>query len=286
MYVSFSQKIELDIAKNKVQKIMNVQARTRYGQIIFPNQDTFVGRSVKNYGEYCQELSNALITFITNGDCIVEIGSGIGIFTVLISRLVGNTGKVYAYEPERINFSLLNGNIAINNLNNVYTTQAMFSDNVKNVVMPELDLSSTTNISGLSLLDVEKNTSGYSVPCYKLDSVFFNKLDLIKINVNQMELKVVNGAVETIKKLKPYLFINCLDNKNENEIVEIIKNLGYKIFYHHGFIFNPNNFYENKENIFVKEDKINYQTKNLICVPVEKELPTGHNLLNLKEFKI
>ena len=39
-------------------------------------------------------------------------------------------------------------------------------------------------------------------------------------------------------------------------------------------------------NVFVKEDRINYQTKNLICVPNEKELPVGHNLLNLKEFKI
>ena len=264
---------------------MNLQARTRYGQIIFPNQDTFVGRSIKNYGEYCQDLNNALITFIKNGDCVLEIGAGIGIFTVLISKLAGSSGKVYAYEPERINFSLLNGNIAINNLNNVYTTQAMLSDDSKTVIMPELDLSSTTNISGLSLLDVEKNTSGYGVQCYKLDNIFFNKIDLIKINVNQMELKVLKGAVDTIKKTRPFLFVNCLDNKNENDIIELIKNLDYRIFYHNSFIFNQNNFYENKENVFVKEDRINYQTKNLICVPVEKELPVGHNILNLKEFK-
>jgi hypothetical protein len=55
-----SQKIELNIAKNKVQKIMNVQARTRYGQIIFPNQDTFVGRSVKNYGDFLRIVQELL----------------------------------------------------------------------------------------------------------------------------------------------------------------------------------------------------------------------------------
>lgn len=53
-------------------------------------------------------------------------------------------------------------------------------------------------------------------------------LDFIKISVQGYEIEVLKGAVETIKKWKPTVFVECQDMEDE-DIAEFMKDLGYKI---------------------------------------------------------
>ena len=48
---------------------------------------------------------------VQRGDVAVDIGANIGYYTLLFSRLVKLSGKVFAFEPEPANFSLLKKNI-------------------------------------------------------------------------------------------------------------------------------------------------------------------------------
>ena len=51
-----------------------------------------------------EELTTALlIETIKEGDIVVDIGANIGYFTLLAARLVGENGRVYAFEPEPLN---------------------------------------------------------------------------------------------------------------------------------------------------------------------------------------
>jgi FkbM family methyltransferase len=53
------------------------------------------------------------------GDILVDAGANIGYYTIIGSRLVGETGKVYAFEPEPASFALLRENVRLNGLTNV-----------------------------------------------------------------------------------------------------------------------------------------------------------------------
>jgi len=56
---------------------------------------------------------------IKEGDVVVDIGANIGYFTLLFSELVGESGTVYAFEPDAHNFALLEKNIDANGRTNI-----------------------------------------------------------------------------------------------------------------------------------------------------------------------
>lgn len=63
---------------------------------------------------------------IKKGDTVLDLGAHIGYYTLLAAKLVGEKGKVFAFEPEPTNFALLKKNIKINNYQNVIPVQKPF----------------------------------------------------------------------------------------------------------------------------------------------------------------
>lgn len=63
---------------------------------------------------------------IKKGDTVLDLGAHIGYYTLLAAKLVGEKGKVFAFEPEPTNFALLKKNIKINNHQNVIPVQKPF----------------------------------------------------------------------------------------------------------------------------------------------------------------
>src|SRR5882672_11269255 len=71
-------------------------------------------------GKPCEpEVCNVMARVLQPGDCAVDGGANVGFFTILMSRLVGPTGHVYAFEPGGNNLPKLAANIALNKLDNV-----------------------------------------------------------------------------------------------------------------------------------------------------------------------
>jgi len=62
--------------------------------------------------------TNLIKNKIKEGDIVLNIGANIGYYTLLIARLVGSNGKVFAFEPDLNNFKILKKNIEINNYKN------------------------------------------------------------------------------------------------------------------------------------------------------------------------
>jgi len=71
-------------------------------------------------GGCCEpEVAHVMARVLREGDTAVDIGANIGFFTLLMSRLVGKTGKVVAFEPFHASVSKLRENIKINQMRNV-----------------------------------------------------------------------------------------------------------------------------------------------------------------------
>ncbi len=66
--------------------------------------------------------------YVQKGDRVIDLGANIGLYTLTLARLVGEEGKVYAFEPEPTNFALLTKNIEVNGYKNVVLERKAVSD--------------------------------------------------------------------------------------------------------------------------------------------------------------
>ena len=77
-----------------------VPIQTKDNFFMFVNQnDQYIGRSLLYTGEWEPYISTILKQKIKEGMTVVDIGANIGAHTILCSKLVGESGKVIAFEP-------------------------------------------------------------------------------------------------------------------------------------------------------------------------------------------
>lgn len=96
------------IRKMKEYSLANLQ--TDYAEI-FGNK-LFLGKkglamSISHYGKYEETEAKIMEQKISKGDIVVDVGANIGIHTLNMAKIVGKTGKVFAFEPEITNFEIL-----------------------------------------------------------------------------------------------------------------------------------------------------------------------------------
>jgi len=137
------------------------------------------------------------------GDIVFDIGAYVGDTALWFSKAVGPQGKVYAFEPEPGNFEKLKANLERNNVTNVIPLQLALSENEG-----EMQVASA---GGSSIMTQAR--TGTSVKVTTIDKfVGANKLprvDFIKMDVEGHELKVLEGAHETIQAFKPSLALSA-----------------------------------------------------------------------------
>ncbi|HXD31056.1 MAG TPA: FkbM family methyltransferase [Pyrinomonadaceae bacterium] len=84
----------------------------------------FVTRGLASFEPHYVRL---LRTLIKEGDCVFDIGANIGVYSVLFSRWVGQSGKVIAYEPDPNNLELLKRNLFMNGCDNTILRELALS---------------------------------------------------------------------------------------------------------------------------------------------------------------
>lgn len=266
---------------------MNLLKKCRYGLMIYNSKDIWIGRSIEKYGEFSESEVEVFKDSVKPGDFVLDIGANIGCHTVVFSRLTGSSGLVFAYEPERTNFCTLAGNIAINNLLNVHVFQKAVGSFSGFIEVPELDRERTVNWGGLSLCEDYSKAINYSVPLVKIDEEKITKLDFVKIDIEGMEKLALEGAKETIEKFKPILYVEDDREEKSLNLIEKIKSMDYIIYRHLAPLYNPNNFFENKENVFLNltEDEKYSQivSGNLFCYHKDKKLVIDPEKFAMKE---
>lgn len=87
-----------------------------------------VAEFLRRKGVYEGDVVRLFRGLVKPGDHVLDVGANIGYFTVLLSRLVGPQGRVYAVEPDPNNFALLQKNVASNACSNVEAFQMALSD--------------------------------------------------------------------------------------------------------------------------------------------------------------
>lgn len=237
---------------------MNRLTRTREGLMLYNRHDKYVGHSLDRYGEFSEGECDLFRQLIQPGSVVVEAGANYGAHTLVLSELVGEKGIVYAFEPQRIVFQTLCANMALNGRTNVHCEPEAVGEAPGHIVVPLLDYNSEQNFGGLGLGDYQ---NGERVPVTTVDSLKLPRCDLLKADVEGMELSVLKGAEETIANCRPILYVENDRQENSAALIEYIMSLEYDLYWHLPPLFNPANYFNNPSNEFGR-----IVSANMLCI--------------------
>ena len=257
--------MKLEIDDNGNNKLI----KGRPGMFIANRHDIFIGRSLIKYGEFSWLEFEFMQQMVRRGDVVVEVGANIGTHTVGLAKLVGDQGRVIAFEPQPVVFQTLCANVLINNLDN--TDCLPYAAGIENdaFLYPHLNYAAENNFGGVSLDAMQKigAENGIIVHIKPLDQVFkFRRLDLLKIDVEGMEECVLRGAVKTLETFRPKLYLENDRADKSASLIKLLWELDYKIWWHLPPLFNKDNYFKDPENIFG-----NIVSVNMLALP--KEIP-------------
>lgn len=129
---------------------------------------------------------------IRRGDTVVDIGANIGYYTLILARLVGPEGRVYAFEPDPANFSILERNVALNGYGNVVLARKAVSSKEGTIDLFLSDHNAGMHRSYESVLC----TRSVEVEAITLDRFLESEtrgIDFIKIDIEGSERPALEG---------------------------------------------------------------------------------------------
>jgi len=143
----------------------------------------------------------ALRAAVRPGDTVIDAGANVGCYAILFGRWVGQSGRVYAFEPDPRAFEGLTRHIALNGLDGIVTPiRAAISDRPRASAPFTLAVS-----SGVSRLAASKERDTIGVAATSIDDFCAQARispRVIKIDVEGAELDALRGARDTIAQVK------------------------------------------------------------------------------------
>lgn len=231
----------------------------RWGKCFYFGKDEYVGRSVHNYGEYNPDETEYILKLASEAQDspdarnmkVLDIGANIG----CISQALEHEGyDVVAFEPQPEVFNLLRKNFSGESYN------IGLGSKFETAKMPKFRYDDKNNVGSMSIgasgilgtIDVEVRT---------VDSFNFENVGLMKIDVEGYEEEVLRGAVDTIARCSPILYIEDDRASKSYSLHKFLKELGYVWTEHNPPLYREQNFFNLKKNIWSK----NYVSKNIDC---------------------
>ncbi|MGL3211213.1 FkbM family methyltransferase [Bradyrhizobium sp. BR 1433] len=236
-------------------KVPFVIAASAHGPLIVNRLDyhtagehTFgVGIQILEHGVFDAteiELTKGLLalrrTYRGDGVVAIDCGANIGVHTIEWSKHMDGWGSVLAIEAQERVYYALAGNIAINNCFNAKAIHAVISSETGKTRVPNLSHQEPASFGSLEVtrrpateqigqkVDYSEANSTETA-MVTLDSLKLSRCDLIKIDVEGMELKVLEGAGATIQQHHPVIHAEFIKT-DKAELVRRLNSHGYRTY--------------------------------------------------------
>src|SRR5579872_2408341 len=237
-------------------KIAFVTIATEHGTLIvnrfdqhIVNQTTGIGVGFQLLEASCYDPGEVDLTLklldlrrehYGDGAIAVDCGANIGVFTVEWAKHMTGWGVVVAFEAQERIYYALAGNVAINNCFNARAVNAAVSSRSGTMKIPQPNYLANASFGSLELKKAERpefigQVIDYSedkmadVPMIHLDALNFPRLDLLKIDVEGMELEVLEGAAKCIAEKRPIMLVEYL--KSDTEALRArLEGFGYAVY--------------------------------------------------------
>ena len=215
-------------------------------RMVDSNRGYGVGYQILNTGSFDPQevgfvtaLLTARRTGFGDGVVAVDCGANIGVHTVEWAKHIHGWGRVIAFEAQERIYYALAGNIAINNCLNAMAHWAAVGSESRQIRIPVPDYQVPSSFGSLELKEGKNEFIGQQIDYSDaatqaieqktIDSLGLDRMDLVKIDVEGMELDVLEGARETIARCKPVMVIEIIKT-DAAAVNALLKKWGYQIF--------------------------------------------------------
>lgn len=231
----------------------------KHGWMLFSGP--FIGQCFDLYGQYSESEIAMMRGFLREGSTVVDVGANIGDLTIPLSRMVGNSGRVYAIESHPDNFNVLCANLALNAIRN---TKAI------NVFVATSEAADTTSEAWGEFAYV---SAQWSTQFLALDALDLAACDLIKVDVDGKEFDVLQSGETQIERHRPILYFENDVREASSELLSYTKDkLGYDLYWHPAPIFDQDNFFGNPVNHWAPQNVVSLM---VLGVPAERKQPVS-----------
>jgi FkbM family methyltransferase len=196
-----------------------------------------LGLSSLLYGTFELAELKFVRRYLRAGDDVMDIGANVGIFSVMMGVALGQSGRVFAFEPAPGNVVRLRKNLEYNGLDH-----AQLFDCALGEADGWLTLHLATDPAYPSLVEVQSGLAdgtGVPVQVRRLDSVWEEtgrpRIAFVKIDVEGSEPGVIRGAGRMIEECRPTMLIEANSKAELDAIRTLLDPYGYQMERPEGF---------------------------------------------------
>ncbi|MEW6748389.1 MAG: FkbM family methyltransferase [Candidatus Micrarchaeota archaeon] len=176
---------------------------------------------------------------LREGDVVIDCGAYIGVFTLYAAKLVGERGKVIAYEPDPLNYERLKRNVEMNGLKNVALLNKATWSSRGSMKFDNKGLGTSTLFVDKKdspiIPDAKEAKDVIEVPIVTIDEeaeeLGLGHVDFIKMDIEGAEIETVKGAVKVLAENDVHLAIasnHIVDGRyTKFALEELFPKMGY-----------------------------------------------------------
>ena len=170
-------------------------------------------------------------TYLKPGMKVIDIGANYGTYALTMAKLVGDTGKVWAFEPTEATANCLRESIAENHFQNFELIQAGLSNRIGQA---ELYTASNSELNSLTK-EAVPGAQHETIDLLTIDHCFeqypWDNIDFIKLDAEGEEINILMQAEKALTYLSPLIMFELKHGKNVNlPLINRFAELGYKTY--------------------------------------------------------
>ena len=175
-------------------------------------------------GTYEPEQTRVFQQVVKEGQVVYDLGAHVGYYTVLASELVGDSGHVVSFEPLPLNLRDVRRHLQMNHCDNVTVIDACVGDHT--------GVCHFARRSGTRAGRVEENGE-MAVRMVSLDELVdagsIPPPDCMKIDVEQAEFAVLQGAGGLIARTHPTTLLSVHGDRMRKLCFDFLRDHGYEL---------------------------------------------------------
>lgn len=160
----------------------------------------------------------------------LDVGAQTGFYTCLMASLVGETGKIHAFEPMTSSYNLLRKNVEENGFGGRVDLYPLAASNVNALI----EVSKTSN---MCIVGQVEGSVRVNIESVRIDDVIKEPIDVIKIDIEGHEPAAIEGMRNLITRHRPVIiseaneyWLRTCSGSSARDYMKMLDSMGYLVF--------------------------------------------------------